>query len=82
MNIIEKALEFINRKTPNMSTSDRVSASREAKSLVLGLNEIYKKSKDPKLMDIMKLITAKKRKIEKRLKGAPIVISSFNLLNY
>ncbi|GAA0712580.1 hypothetical protein GCM10009430_03150 [Aquimarina litoralis] len=53
----------------NMSTSDRVSASREAKLLVLSINEIYKKSKDPKLMDVMKLITLKKRKIDKRLKG-------------
>lgn len=46
-------------------------ASREAKRLILALNEIYKKSKDTKLMDIMKLLTAKKRKIEKRLKGRP-----------
>jgi len=55
----------------NMSTSDRVEASREAKGLVLGLNEIYKESKDPEIMEMMKIITAKKQKIEKRLKGRP-----------
>ncbi|WP_091407514.1 hypothetical protein [Aquimarina amphilecti] len=57
----------------NMTTSDRVAASREAKSLVLAINEIYKKTQESNLMDIMKLITAKKRKIEKRLKGVPTV---------
>lgn len=56
-----------------MSTSDRVEASREAKSLILSINEIYKKTKDSKLMEVMKNITAKKRKIEKRLKGTPLV---------
>ncbi len=73
MTLIEKALEFESRKMRNMSTSDRVEASREAKSLILGLNEIYKESKDPYLMEVMKLLTAKKRHIEKRLKGAPLL---------
>lgn len=73
MTIIEKALEFESRKMRNMSTSDRVEASREAKSLILGLNEIYKENKDPYLMEVMKLLTAKKRHIEKRLKGAPLL---------
>ncbi|TPN88675.1 hypothetical protein [Aquimarina algicola] len=72
MELIEKALEFESRKMTNMSLSDRVEASREAKSLVLALNEVYKETKDPKIMDVMKLVTEKKRKIEKRLKGAPI----------
>ncbi|MDH7446229.1 hypothetical protein [Aquimarina sp. 2201CG14-23] len=71
MTLIEKALEFEGRKMSNMTTSDRVAASREAKSLILSLNEIYKESKDPEIMDLMKLLTAKKRKIEKRLKGTP-----------
>ncbi|WP_303317028.1 hypothetical protein Q4Q34_02980 [Flavivirga abyssicola] len=69
MELINKALEFEKRKMGNMSTSDRVAASREAKSLVLSINEIYKKTKDQYLMDIMKLVTNKKRKIDKRLKG-------------
>mgnify|MGYP000672260607 CR=1 FL=1 len=70
--LIEKALEFESRKMSNMSTSDRVVASREAKALILALNEVYKESKDEKIMDVMKLLTAKKRKIEKRLKGTPL----------
>ncbi|AXT54034.1 hypothetical protein D1818_09900 [Aquimarina sp. BL5] len=73
MELIEKALEFENRKMSNMTTSDRVAASREAKSLVLAINEIYKKTKESKLMDIMKRLTAKKRKIEKRLRGVPTI---------
>ncbi len=69
MELINEALEFENENMTHMSTSDRIEASRKAKRLVLGINEIYKKTRDKKLMDIMKRITAKKRKIEKRLKG-------------
>ena len=65
--------DFEKMKMSHMSTSDRVKASRQAKSLVLAINEIYKKTKDVALMDIMKRITAKKRKIDKRLKGVPQV---------
>lgn len=70
---MEKAREFEGRSMSNMSTSDRVEASREAKDLVLSLNEIYKQNKDPEIMEMMKIITAKKQKIEKRLKGRPEV---------
>ncbi|WP_299897915.1 hypothetical protein [uncultured Aquimarina sp.] len=69
MELLKNAKDFLKRSMSNMSTSDRVSASRKAKLLVLSINEIYEKSKDPKLMDVMKLITLKKRKIDKRLKG-------------
>ncbi|MDT0606330.1 hypothetical protein [Croceitalea rosinachiae] len=62
---------FERMKMSHMSTSDRVVASRKAKELVLTINEIYKKTKDSKLMEVMKRITVKKRKIEKRLKGRP-----------
>jgi len=71
MDILEKALAFENAKMSNMSTSDRVVAAREAKSLILALNEIYKETKDSNLMDVMKRLTAKKKKIEKRLHGRP-----------
>ena len=63
------ANEFVERKMSNMSTSDRVTASREAKALVLRINEVYKQTKDASLMDLMKRITEKKKKIDKRLKG-------------
>lgn len=54
------------------TTSDRILASREAKSLILSINEVYKKTKDQNLMDIMKRLTAIKQRIEKRLKGKPL----------
>ncbi|WP_298548714.1 hypothetical protein [uncultured Aquimarina sp.] len=73
MELLKKAREFHQRSMNNMSTSDRVSASREAKSLVLSINEIYKKSKDPDLMNLMKMITQKKRKIDKRLRGRLVI---------
>ncbi|MCJ7465879.1 MAG: hypothetical protein MUO53_04200 [Maribacter sp.] len=69
MDFTELAIEFENRKMSNMSTSDRVTASREAKDLILRINEVYKQTKDVKLMDLMKRITEKKKKIDKRLKG-------------
>jgi len=70
--LLESALEFENRTLSHMSTSDRVAASREAKQLILSINEIYKKTQDSTLMDLMKRLTAKKKKIEKRLKGNPL----------
>ncbi len=69
MDFTELALEFEKRKMSNMSTSDRVNASREAKDLILKINEVYKQTKDVKLMDLMKRITVKKKLIEKRLNG-------------
>jgi len=72
MNIIQKAEAFEKRKLRSLSTSDRVKISREAKELILSLNEIYKQDKDEEIMDIMKRLTVIKRKVEKRLKGAPL----------
>jgi len=69
MDIINEAKKFEESKMSNMSTSDRVAASRKAKKLILAINEIYKETKDPSLMDLMKLLTIKKKKIEVRLKG-------------
>jgi hypothetical protein len=69
MNLLERALEFENRKFSFKTTSDRILASREVKSLVLELNEVYKLEKNPEIMDQMKRLTVVKQKIEKRLKG-------------
>ncbi|NHF61056.1 hypothetical protein FK220_017015 [Flavobacteriaceae bacterium TP-CH-4] len=69
MDLMERVQEFESRKKSGMSTSDRVSASREAKALILELNEIYKEKKDSAIMDIMKRLTVIKQKIDKRLKG-------------
>tara|TARA_R110002049_G_scaffold112510_5_gene262062 strand:- start:21 stop:245 length:225 start_codon:yes stop_codon:yes gene_type:complete len=72
MDLIEKALEFEKTKMRSLSTSDRVKLSREAKSLILDLNKIYKEKKDESIMDLMKRLTKIKQKIEKRLKGKPL----------
>ncbi|SFZ91372.1 hypothetical protein SAMN05428642_10228 [Flaviramulus basaltis] len=71
MEIIDKALEFEQRKHTFKTTSERIESSREVKDLILSLNSIYKEEKDPKIMDLMKRLTAIKQKIEKRLKGRP-----------
>jgi hypothetical protein len=72
MDVVEKALEFEQTKLRSLTTSDRVKISRQAKSLILELNQIYKRKKDEKIMDIMKRLTAIKEKVEKRLKGRPL----------
>lgn len=69
MDILERALEFEQRKTSFKTTNERIIATREAKELILGLNEIYKKNNDAEVMDLMKRLTVIKQKIEKRLKG-------------
>ncbi|MFS4481808.1 hypothetical protein DIS18_11030 [Algibacter marinivivus] len=71
MEIIDKALEFEQRRHTFKTTSERIESSREVKSLILGLNDIYKVEKDPEIMDLMKRLTVIKQKIEKRLKGRP-----------
>ena len=71
MKLMDEAVAFENASMSNMSTSDRVEASREAKRLILALNEIYKETKDADIMDMMKRLTEKKKKVEKRLKGRP-----------
>lgn len=73
MDLIERALEFESRKKSSLSTSDRIRLSREAKELILSLNEIYKENKDSEIMDIMKRLTVIKKKIEKRLNIVPTV---------
>ena len=52
-----------------MTTSDRVKASREGKRLILVINEFFKSTNEKSLMDLMKAITVKKKKIEVRLNG-------------
>ena len=73
MDIINKALEFEQRKLSFKTTSERIIASREVKELILSLNELYKENRDASIMDIMKRLTVIKQKIEKRLKGKPLV---------
>lgn len=74
MDILQEAANFEKSKMSHMSTSDRVHASREAKRLILAINEIYKKTKDANLMDVMKRLTAKKKKIDVRLNGRSLTV--------
>ncbi|WP_346883597.1 hypothetical protein [uncultured Algibacter sp.] len=71
MEIIDRALEFEQRKHTFKTTSERIESSREVKDLILSLNTVYKEEKDPEIMDLMKRLTVIKQKIEKRLKGRP-----------
>jgi len=68
MELLQKALEFEQRKTILKSNNERILVSREAKSLILSINEVYKETKNPELMDLMKRLTIIKQKVEKRLK--------------
>ena len=74
MDLMKKAIEFEERKHSFKNTSERILASREAKELILRLNEIYKLGHDPRIMDLMKRLTAVKQRIEKRLKGRPLAV--------
>ncbi len=65
MTLQQRALEFETRKF--RSRNDKIIASKEAKELILGLNEIYKQTTDSNLMDWIKRLTVIKRKVEKRL---------------
>ncbi len=69
INLLEEALEFEKNYKSFKTRNEKILASRKAKEIILSINEVYKKSKDKKLMDVMKLITTIKQKVEKRLKG-------------
>ena len=71
MDVIDKARLFEERKWNKLTTNDRIVASREVKSLILEINELYKESQDSSLMALMKRLTVLKKKLEKRLKGRP-----------
>ena len=72
MELVKQAEAFELKPVTFKTTSERIEASREVKSLILGVNEIYKIDKKPELMDLMKRLTVIKQKIEKRLKGRPL----------
>ena len=66
--LLKEALEFEKSKMPITSTTERIIVSRKSKALILALNEVYKETKDPEIMDVMKRLTAIKQRAEKRLK--------------
>ncbi|MCF6296554.1 MAG: hypothetical protein L3J08_00980 [Flavobacteriaceae bacterium] len=65
--LVERGLEFEKRKFVFRNTSDRIRCSKEAKEIILGINETYKLTKDVELMDLMKRLSVIKKKAEKRL---------------
>ena len=72
MTAVIKGQDFLEKKLKFKNTSERIAASREVKSIILEINELYKTNKDQSLMDLMKELTLIKQKIEKRLKGRPL----------
>ena len=72
MSAEKKGQVFLEKKLTFKNTSERIEASREVKSIILEINEVYKANKKPELMDLMKELTIVKQKIEKRLKGRPL----------
>ena len=72
MTAVKKGQDFLEKKLKFKNTSERIEASREVKSIILGINELYKTNKDQSLMELMKELTLIKQKIEKRLKGRPL----------
>lgn len=69
--LVERALKFEDTSLKALTTNERIIISREAKELILSLNDVYKENKDSEIMDIMKRLTLIKQKVEKRLKGKP-----------
>ena len=72
MTAIQKGQNFLEKKLTFKTTSERIEASREVKSIILEINEVYKTNSKKELMDLMKELTVIKQKIEKRLKGRPL----------
>lgn len=66
--ILQEAEQYNKMSMARMSYTDKVKASMQGKELVLSINEVYKKTNDPELMEVMKLVTIKKKKIDKKLR--------------
>ena len=64
MSAEKKGQVFLEKKLKFKNTSERIEASREVKSIILEINEVYKTNKKPELMDLMKELTIVKQKIE------------------
>jgi len=54
-------LDFEQCKLSLKTTSDRIVASKKIKSLILGIYEVYNKTENPMLMDLMKRLTVKNK---------------------
>lgn len=71
--LVTEANFLIKAQKSFKSRNDKIMASRKSKELILALNEIYKVTREKDLMDIMKDLTAIKRKVETRLYGNIVI---------
>jgi len=66
--LVSQALEFEKKEKLFKTRNDKIIAVKEAKRIILSINDVYKKNRDEKLMSIMKRLSVIKIKLEKRLK--------------
>ena len=66
--LISQALEFEKNEKTFKSRNEKIIAAKEAKRIILSINDVYKQNSDEKLMNIMKRLSVIKIKLEKRLK--------------
>lgn len=66
--LIEQATEFEKNEKTFKTRNEKIVAAREAKRIILSINDVYKINSDEKLMSIMKRLSVIKIKLEKRLK--------------
>ena len=66
--LVSQALEFEKNEKSFKTRNDKIIAVKEAKRIILSINDVYKKNRDEKLMSIMKRLSIIKIKLEKRLK--------------
>jgi hypothetical protein len=68
LELVLQALEFEKNEKSFKTRNDKIIALKEAKRIILSINDVYKRNRDEKLMNIMKRVSVIKVKLEKRLK--------------
>lgn len=68
LELVSQALEFEKNEKSFKTRNDKIIALKEAKRIILSINDVYKRNRDEKLMNIMKRVSVIKIKLEKRLK--------------
>jgi hypothetical protein len=66
--LIQEATVFAERKKRFASRDEQIIAANTARDFVVKVNQFYKDDPQPALMDLMKSISAIKRKIEAKIK--------------
>ena len=55
MTAIKKGQDFLEKKLTFKTTSERIEASREVKSIILEINEVYKSSKEKEVAQLISI---------------------------